>query len=152
MGAKYSVLGETDHTSTVRQLLRSAEEGASVTLRSVPSRPRVLLVKRMDPDGNAELELGIQGRDAAFAPLVELSRRLDELRIPFSLEVRERGARASGIRVCFCGPALEGGLAGRMVDLALWAAGLRPGEEYIHRFGSGDDLDEEAGAGLLGTS
>jgi len=134
VGAKHSILGETDHTSTVHQLLQRVEEGASLTLRSIPSSPRVSLVKRRDPDGNAKLELAIRGRDAAFEPVARLSRRLEELRIPFSVEVRERGACASGIRVCFSGPTLEGEVAGRVVDLALWAVGLRPGDEYTHRF------------------
>lgn len=127
-----SVLGETDYSGTVLQFTRCVKDGGRLILEAPSRHASLSLTKCSSESGDGELELRLLGDNISTEQIEELRRNLEVLRIRFS--VRESEDSHDGPEVVFrlFSDCIKDG--GRIVNLALSAAGVRQGDRYSHRF------------------
>jgi hypothetical protein len=130
--ASDSVLGETDYSGTIRQFTRCVQDGGRLILEATSQQASLSFTRCSAEDGKGELELRLLGDEVTVEQVEELRRNLDVLRIPFTVDKPEGAQHAHEVVFRFSSDCVEKG--DRIVDLALSAAGVRPGGHYSHRF------------------
>jgi len=134
-----SVLGVTDYSGTVRQFARCVQDGGRLVLET-STNANVSLTRCSTEGGEPELELRLLGDEVTAEQVEDLRRNLELLRIPFNVDEPDDAQHAHKIAFRLSSDCVERG--GRIVDLALSAAGVRPGDHYSHRFEG--EFDAEA--------
>lgn len=133
-----STLGTTDYTRLLQQVSLCATSGSTLKLRSLETGAGVCITKSLTNSGDVQFDLMFSPMN--WDELEEFRGNLELLGISSAVNPIDE-AHAQSLS-CLAGDRFMS-QGGRVVDLALIAAGLRLGECYSQRFEGEIDSDAE---------